>query len=158
MAKEHFQRDMRRGFNAQDQWGRTWLVTIENATGDPCGLTPCFTDPLRTPYIYVKPEANASRLKVDYDRWIQELRQSRKDWERDFHEIGMALYGDAYNADQALKNPKTAHRQRTGYPPLDPVLVELARDGDKELLGLTKMTAKTLEALPRDYQAGVKVA
>ena len=151
MAKIRTQKDMRRAFNADDQWGRKWYVQIEKDTGDPCYLTPCFTDPLRTPTQFVRPEANASRLNIDYGRWLTQIRESRTDWERQLDETGMRLYGDAYNASQARKNMRREHRQMVGDGPLEPQLVERARDGDKELLGLMPVSEETLKMMPAGW-------
>jgi len=158
MPKEHYQHEMRRSYNAWDQFDRQWLVTIEIETGDPVNMTPTFTDPLRTPYKYVKADKmRPAQLTIDFAQWETDQKNLRREWEREYHKIGMQLYGDGYNALEALKKPHRAHREAVGQGPFPAELIARAAKGDTGLLGVGPLSREDAKVLG-DYAIGVTIA
>lgn len=120
MAKARSQPERRRSFNNRDQFGREWLVTIEVDTGHPTGMiNPCFADEMSTPQKYLSvPDESPRSILIDVEHWVRDLKQTLKDYRREFDQIGMQLYGDNYDAEKAWANPRPSHRDIVGNPPL----------------------------------------
>ncbi len=127
----------RRDYNATDQWGRLWLVTIEHKTGGVVGIpTPAgWSDPLHIPSRYLELDRqNPNRIIVHYQRWHDDLQQAWKDWEQRYREEGMARYGEKFDAEE---RPTPFMLSLVGPPPMDPMLPLKAMQGDPQYLGIT---------------------
>lgn len=93
------QYDQRRFQKYTDQHGRAWTAWIETRSGAPCTpVTPSFASPIVPPQTYIRlvPD-EPGKVFIDYPRWIAELRQADKEWQRRCHEVGIQLYKDQFN-------------------------------------------------------------
>jgi hypothetical protein len=150
MAESRTQPDYRRNMVNTDRFGRKWLVTIELKTGDPTGLiTPTnWTDPLGTPQKYLQvPRDEPRTLRIQFTRWIEDLKRDHRDWTQQLHRIGQMLYDTQYDES---KPPTRRMLELIGPKPLDIRLLERAARGDRALLGFEPLKLKDARALGRD--------
>jgi len=147
------QRDYRRSMNAVDQYGRKWGLNIELATGDPCGgiTTAGWSDPLRTPekYLSVPRESGQplwGRLKVDFERWVDDQQQAEREWKVRLWEIGQQKNPANFDAATAEQNEYLVSLAGPKPWPSSAALLEAAA-GDPALLGLAPMTRHAREIL-----------
>lgn len=141
MPREKNQFDMRKRYNNTDRHGRMWLVSIEIDSGHPTGqIQNCFSAPLIPPQRYLSvPDEEPRTVRIDYDRWIEELKVQRRDFDMQRAEQRRRLAPDELHLLDDFMGPA----------PLDPRIVEMARDGDRALLGLEKEWS--LKVSPEDY-------
>lgn len=128
----------RSGTIFRDQHGRRYHAVVELKTGHPTGLIePLFTAPLMPPQMYLSVGTNAERpydLRIDYDRWIQDLRTAADDYITEARQLARKMYRDRYNAADPLTEevvdiigPRPQH--------VEPVIA--AKQGNAYVLGLT---------------------
>jgi hypothetical protein len=140
--------------NAVDQWDRPWLLSIELATGDPTGLIlPAgWDDPLRTPQEYITVPKNRfnqpswGRVHVDYPPWIRKVAQDQKDWRMQFLNTAQQQFKGKFKTDEIWDDPYI--QELVGPKPYPSVeLLERARTGDREVLGIVPVTSPEVLAL-----------
>ncbi len=129
------QADQRQSFNKPDQWGRSWLISIEKATGDPTGqiLPAGWSDPINTPQKYLRVPRHQATMSVEYEPWIADMKAADRDYRQQLNVIGHRLYGEKFDA---RKKPTQHMLDYAGPPPVDWREIERAANGDRELLGL----------------------
>lgn len=158
--KRKTQADYRLDLNPKDQFGRKWLVVVEKETMDICGeALPAWEtakdrprDPLRTPMNFVRlvrndvGQADTSRCVVDYDAWVEQQRQATQLWYERLNENALLVYKAIEMGADLEHDPILA--KLTGPKPWPSIeVVEAARDGDRQFLGL--------EALDREHRAAI---
>lgn len=141
------QRTQRRSVRLKDQFGRWWGCSIEKSTGDPCtSVNPHgWADPLETPGNYLRVPKHddgspiAGEIKVVFDRWISSVKGSNDDWKRLLDVAGKMEYR-IYTPEDRKKWPEDPIlREHAGPEPYPTVeMLERAKAGDKELLGLVE--------------------
>lgn len=122
-----------------DQHGREWEGPVEKNTGHPCAPpTPLGWEPphpsLMPPSGYIRPVPKKSgRLHIDYDAWVQSIKEASQHWDKLASAYAHATYGD--KAHEVLSNPTAALLSYAGPKPpaVEPVLA--MREGNKWALG-----------------------
>ena len=134
------QAEQRQSFNKPDQWGRSWLISIEKATGDPTGqiLPAGWSDPINTPQKYLLVPRHQASISVDYKPWIEDMKAADREYRQQLNQIGHRLYGEKFDA---RKKPTQHMTDEAGPPPVDWKRIQKAADGDQELLGLLEPVA-----------------
>ena len=153
------QAKQRRDVRLEDQFGRWWGTAIEKSTGDPCcEISPVggWSDPLNTPNIYLRVPRHedgstiAGKIEIQFDRWITSIRSSTEDWLNTIDEAGRVSYKVTTPEERALWPQDEYLKKIAGPEPLPTVETLMrARDGDRQLLGLTK-DVKTGTTHPAD--------
>lgn len=162
MQQAKTQRDDRLPIVAEDQFGRPWMFKIEKKTmeitGDiqPCKWDPSARsagiDPLRTPqkYFHLPRLRNGmpdvGRVRVDYDTWIEDTKVGLRDWVTHLWNTGQQLNPGARTIYEIEKDPRCLHWAGNRPWPSTRIL-ELAKAGNKQLLGLAPLTAETQKLL-----------
>ena len=158
------QRTQRRRVRLEDQFGRLWGCSVEKSTGDPCtSINPFggWADPLGTPNTYLRipkhPDGTprSGRIEVDFDRWIDSVKESMDDWERLLEVAGKMEYR-VYSPEQRKTwRDDPILRAHAGPEPTPTVeTLEKAKAGDKDLLGLNvpkKVAAASLRTRVSDW-------
>lgn len=139
------QRDQRRGQMFKDQHGRRYHATIELRTGHPVGqLEPQFRAPLMPPAKYQELDKDPERpydVFVNYERWEQDIRTDRAEWEREGRQRSLKMYGDKYNPAEAFTSEVL---DIIGPAPqaVEPVIA--ARQGNPWILGRSRVPDRRL--------------
>jgi len=155
MAKARTQADQRKDLNAKDQFGRLWLLTIEIATGDPCGQIDSagWEDPLRTPLKYkIVPKNEFGQqafgsLFIDFDRWIRDQEGHLKQWTDRVYEIATVKFPSGFDHKTILDDPYIATRLTGPRPWPSLEVLRMAKAGHRKLLGLERMDNATRKLL-----------
>ena len=161
------QAKQRRGVRLEDQFGRWWGTSIEKTTGDPCsGIAPWggWTDPLNTPNAYLRVPKHEDgmpipgKLRVAFPEWIASVRGSEDDWDMAIQQAGKETY-KITTREERLDWPNDPVLQGVAgprpYPPVE--ILEKARDGDRQLLGLNMdVKTKSIHAEDMTYLEFVK--
>jgi len=127
----------RRAYNVTDQFGRKWLVNIENKSGEMTGppVSCGFSDPINTPLEYMRLDPrDPNKLVVDFEGWAVNLEHAYKDWKQRMDEFGYDRFGERYDPEEPP--PPYALRQ-VGHRPLDPNVPRAAAAGDPAFLGVS---------------------
>lgn len=125
-----------------DQHDRVWDAVIEKETGDPCStLRPRFRAPWMLPedqkyYLYRTDPTDLQFLKLDYDRYIDDIYRAREDLKRVLHQVGVHRYKEAYDAN----HPPEEIVAKYGSPDAlaSPVPAIMAKRGDPWVLGVLR--------------------
>lgn len=167
------QRDDRTALNIPDQFGRDWLVKVELKTMQICGDvqpggrwiqtpvgqrrdgSPIYSngiDPLRTPQKYLKllngrgGRPDITKLHVDFEAWKNDQKRALRDWVTWLWDVGQQLNPGAQNIAEIEKDPRCLHH--AGDKPWPSVrILELAEQGNRELLGLAPLQPSTQKLL-----------
>lgn len=124
----------RHSYNAHDQHKRQWLVVIEKKTMAPCFLNPTFTAPLVPPAKYVSLDPRMPyNVVIDYESWLTEVRAANREYMVQRMNVSRALYGERATMEGP---PSLEVVNIIGQPPIQAELIEAARDGDPNALGL----------------------
>lgn len=143
MAQPKTQPDYREDYNAEDQHGRLWLLTIEKATMEPCGelVAAGWSDPLRTPREFLVQVRNKQgkpvpdRITVDWPAWMRRKRQDDSDWKRMFFRVGQILYKNGFDPHKHADDEYLLS-QVGAKPWPDLAVLKAASQGDAQFLGL----------------------
>lgn len=143
------QPDQRRNLNAKDQFGRSWGLTIEIATGAPTGvICPAgWGDPMNTPQKYMKVPKDEhgqpmwGRIEVDFTTWLDEQVQREREWRVQLWQIGQDKLGVKFDAKSAEEDEYLLHLVGPKPWPSSAAILA-AMEGDPALLGLTEMTPR----------------
>ena len=142
--KPKSQADTRRAQTIPDQFGRYYTVSIDIKIGEPTGaiLNTGWDDPLMTPrhlFKFKQGSLGQPMFEVKLVQWLDEQRQSQREWDRRFSFYKRHMPRTATDAEIA---------QESGESPWPPVkALEMAVSGSKGLLGLEPLSKKELEAL-----------
>jgi len=158
MQKAKTQRDDRMTHVGPDQFGRLWTYRVElstlQLTGDIHSSGWERSDPLGTPTKYFRlPDGYAgrpdfSRIVVDFDRWIQDQTRALVDWVNWLWSVGQQLNPGAKSIYDIEKDPRClAHAGDKPWPSVE--ILELAKAGSPELLGMKPMSAETEKLMCR---------
>ena len=150
------QSDKRMDLNAEDQFGRAWLLTIEKATGDPTGqITQAgWDDPLHTPQVYLKVPRNRfgqpahGHIEVTFARWITESKADLGIWVQRLYQCAQKFYPSGFDPKTIHEDPLVA--QAAGPQPWPPIpVLEAASKGHQGFLGLAPLTEEDRRGLKR---------
>lgn len=131
------------GTRRDDQWpddaDRPWHVTLELRSGDPVGvITPLFSAPWYPGRQYVKPDPKRRmRLKVQYEAERTDREQARATYLRRAQAEATARSWEVPTSLADWKQWDPRLLAIVGKAPLNPAIVEAARQGNRYLLGLT---------------------
>jgi hypothetical protein len=139
-----------------DDHGREWGGNLEVKTGDVVGLLePQFTAPLIPDQKYLeRVDRRPYDLHINYKRWKADIRNGRRDWEREGRQLMRKMRGKAYNPSEEFGEDVL---DVIGEPPqaLEPIIA--AEQENSWILGKTKRPDKRLvkffepEQLDEDY-------
>lgn len=138
----------RNGTIFRDQHGRRYHAVVELKSGHPTGLIePLFTAPLMPPQMYLRVGTNPERpydLRIDYDRWVQDLRAAHAEYLDLARKLARKMYRDKYDAADPVTEEIV---DIIGVRPqhVEPVIA--AKQGNAYVLGLTDRVDVRLFAL-----------
>lgn len=124
----------------RDQHGREWSCQLSTETLEPA--TPCTPVGWSAPHPYLVPPAKYllrgrtfGTLEIDYDGWLRDIHQARREYEEQVMEWARKLYGGA--ALQAIRNKDADLRRMAGPGPMSPEFVRAMKSGaSKWALGI----------------------
>jgi len=148
--KPKTQADTRLDINADDQFGRGWMFSVEKETMDPVGefnriAWPFASDPLKTPTKYVvmlvgrHGQKDLGRVEIDFPQWIKDVRQGLNNWNEAVMGIGQEKFGGSMTVEALFKDPRVLSWAGPRPSPSIKAL-QAAAAGDRELLGLVELT------------------
>lgn len=131
----------------RDQHAREWSCQLSTETLEPA--TPCTPVGWTAPHPYLVPPAKYQRqgrsfgtLEIDYDGWLRDIHQARREYEEQVMEWARKLYGGA--ALQAIKNRDADLRRMAGPGPMSPEFVRAMKSGaSKWALGIKHPSGMT---------------
>lgn len=130
------QRKQRSEMTFTDQHGRPYYGATELKTGDVVGLIEMlFQAPLMPPQKYLeRVPKQPYTLYINYERWENDTREARRDWEREGRQLSRRIHGDAYDPSKPFSRDIL---DIIGEPPqaIEPIIA--AKQGNKWVLGLT---------------------
>ena len=150
------QQDQRDEYDLDDQFGRTWHVTVEKITGDSTGATNRvggWDDPLRTPQQFIRMRKGARRnavlsVEIAMQEWIEQQQREEEIWVRRMQEVAIGLYKKFNPEDVPHLENDAMVRAATGRKPWpSSVVLEAAMAGDRQYLGLEKLDTEHRKAL-----------
>jgi len=124
------QQDERQVVVFTDQHGREWIATVEIWTMHPVDepRPNGWTAPVLPPPQYFRYSTTRHGVcRIDYDAWLEDLRQLHAAWESDVLELM-----------RRLKLPREEAEAEVGRKPLDPRLVMAMQAGNKWILGIPR--------------------
>ena len=151
------QANARRDVHPIDQFGRRWFGSIELATGDLTGSINAaggWRDPLRTPQKFLAMPKDASgfgdlsKIHLDVAGWIAEVEEDERTWYTQLHVIARDVYKRLDPTDiPQLENDAFVRGLAGPKPWPSTSVLQRARDGDPQFLGLEPLDKEHREAL-----------
>lgn len=138
-VREKLQYHRLRPATLRDQHGREWSCQLSTETLHPA--TPCTPVGWRAPHPYLVPpqkylaQGRSFTLEIDYDAWLRDIHQARREYEEQVMEWARKLYGGA--ALQAIKSGDADLKRMAGPGPMSPEFVRAMKSGaSKWALGI----------------------
>lgn len=131
-VREKLQYHRMRPATYRDQHGRMWSCQVSTETLHP--TTPLTPVGWRAPFPMLVPDAKYltigeafGELVIDYDRWLKDVADARKEYDLWVLECARRLYGGA--ALQAIKNAEPELRRMAGPGPISPEFIRAMKSG-----------------------------
>ena len=129
----------RRAIRAVDQFGRNWTYPIEKSTGGACGnVVPIggWSDPLATPQKYLNTKGQMGSLRVDFQKWIDDLTKAQKEWKNNLLSIGRLLYKKASGPTEVAEWPTDEYLLSQAGPKPGEALLHCTKRVGEEIVRL----------------------
>jgi len=132
----------RSAVKAVDQFGRNWAYSIEKATGGACSaIVPIggWSDPLATPQKYLNAKGQLGKVKVEFTRWIDDLKRADREWMENLYDTGRQLYKRASGPEEIRDWPKDPYILREAGPKPGEALLHCTKRVGEEIVRLVKL-------------------
>lgn len=146
MAKEMSQTERRQPLTMTDQHGRLWESTLDVTSMGTCApINPRgWNAPLSVPMNYVRHQGkkDVTRVIIDYDRWIEDLKEAHLAYEALIQHLAQEVAPNAVL--ELIERPTPSFLRLVGPMPMPVELVIAAKQGNGWVLG--KRQTPTTEA------------